>query len=186
MHITGLQQTRPSYIILSSAAAIAAAESLQSCPTAWPHRRQPTRLPRPWDSPGKSTGVGHHCLLHIIFYFSVLSSTFLFCRKINWGTENKFGRWWGSGSMILFYLPFVLKKNPQNSSYLNYLPYCIQNVKKKNSTAFQPLRSSGEHVWAVNTGSFLLFIFWNDRVLVSPVVTLLALSDFSYLFIRGN
>ena len=29
----------------------------------WPHRRQPTRLPRPWDSPGKNTGVGCHCLL---------------------------------------------------------------------------------------------------------------------------
>jgi len=26
------------------------AKSLQSCPTVWPHRRQPTRLPRPWDS----------------------------------------------------------------------------------------------------------------------------------------
>ena len=26
----------------------------------WPHRRQPTRLPRPWDSPGKNTGVGCH------------------------------------------------------------------------------------------------------------------------------
>ena len=23
-----------------------------------PHRRQPTRLPRPWDSPGQNTGVG--------------------------------------------------------------------------------------------------------------------------------
>ena len=29
----------------------------------WPHRRQPTRLLRPWDSPGKSTGVGCHFLL---------------------------------------------------------------------------------------------------------------------------
>ena len=28
-----------------------------------PHRWQPTRLPRPWDSPGKNTGVGCHCLL---------------------------------------------------------------------------------------------------------------------------
>ena len=27
-----------------------------------PHRRQPTRLPRPWDSPGKNTGVGWHFL----------------------------------------------------------------------------------------------------------------------------
>ena len=28
-----------------------------------PHRRKPTRLPRPWDSPGKNTGVGCHFLL---------------------------------------------------------------------------------------------------------------------------
>ena len=28
-----------------------------------PHRRQPTRLPCPWNSPGKNTGVGCHFLL---------------------------------------------------------------------------------------------------------------------------
>ena len=28
--------------------------------TVRPHRRQPTRLPHPWDSPGKNTGVGCH------------------------------------------------------------------------------------------------------------------------------
>ena len=28
-----------------------------------PHRRQPTGLPYPWDSPGKNTGVGCHFLL---------------------------------------------------------------------------------------------------------------------------
>ena len=28
-----------------------------------PHRRQPTKLPHPWDSPGKSTGVGCYFLL---------------------------------------------------------------------------------------------------------------------------
>ena len=31
-----------------------------------PHRQQPTRLPRPWDSPGKNTGVGFHFLLQCI------------------------------------------------------------------------------------------------------------------------
>ena len=31
-----------------------------------PHRRQPTGLPRPWDSPGKNTGVGCHFLLQCI------------------------------------------------------------------------------------------------------------------------
>ena len=29
----------------------------------WPHRRHPTRLPHPWDSTGKYTGVGCHFLL---------------------------------------------------------------------------------------------------------------------------
>ena len=48
--------------------AAAAAKSLQLCPTLChpidgsdsvpPHRRQPTRIPCPWDSPGKNTGVG--------------------------------------------------------------------------------------------------------------------------------
>ena len=33
---------------------------VQLCAT---HRRQPTRLPRLWDSPGKNTGVGCHFLL---------------------------------------------------------------------------------------------------------------------------
>ena len=28
-----------------------------------PHKQWPTRLPRPWDSPGKNTGVGCHFLL---------------------------------------------------------------------------------------------------------------------------
>ena len=46
-----------------AATATAAAKSPKSCPTLRPHRRQPTRLPRPWDSPGKNTGVGCHFLL---------------------------------------------------------------------------------------------------------------------------
>ena len=29
----------------------------------WPHGLQPTRLLFPWDFPGKSTGVGCHCIL---------------------------------------------------------------------------------------------------------------------------
>ena len=31
-----------------------------------PHRRQPTRLRRPWDSPGQNTGMGCHFLLQCI------------------------------------------------------------------------------------------------------------------------
>ena len=43
--------------------AFPAAKSLQSCLTLRPHGRQPTRLPRPQNSPGKNTGVGCHFLL---------------------------------------------------------------------------------------------------------------------------
>ena len=37
-------------------------KSLQLCPTVQPHRRQSTRLPHPWDSLSKNTGVGCHFL----------------------------------------------------------------------------------------------------------------------------
>ena len=30
-----------------------------------PQRLQPTRLPHPWNSPGRNTGVGCHCLLPV-------------------------------------------------------------------------------------------------------------------------
>ena len=37
-----------------------------------PHRRQPTRLPRPWDSPGKNTGVGCHVLRQLNAWVNVM------------------------------------------------------------------------------------------------------------------
>ena len=44
--------------------AVAAAKSLQSHPTLCdPIDGSPPGLPRPWDSPGKNTGVGCHFLL---------------------------------------------------------------------------------------------------------------------------
>ena len=54
----------------------AAAKSLQLCPTAWPHRRQSTRLLCPWDFPGKNTGVGCHFLLHVIILLPCLFNFF--------------------------------------------------------------------------------------------------------------
>ena len=45
----------------------AAAKSLQSWPTLCdPRDSSPTRLPHPWDSPGKNTGVGCHFLLQCV------------------------------------------------------------------------------------------------------------------------
>ena len=47
-----------------------------------PHRRQPTRLPHPWDSPGKNTGVGCHFLLQRIFPTQGSNPHLLHCRQI--------------------------------------------------------------------------------------------------------
>ena len=52
---------RKTRALLNSAAA--AAKSLVMYDSVRPHRWQPTGLPRPWDSPGKNTGVGCHFLL---------------------------------------------------------------------------------------------------------------------------
>ena len=63
---------------MPSAAAAAAAKSLQLCPTLCDPRDgsppgsaipglQPPRLLRPWGFPSKSTGVGCHCLLRYIY-----------------------------------------------------------------------------------------------------------------------
>ena len=41
----------------------AAAKSSVVSNSVQPHRRKPIRLPHPWDSPGKNTGVGYHFLL---------------------------------------------------------------------------------------------------------------------------
>ena len=58
----------------------AAAKSLQSCPTLRPQRRQPTRLPCPWDSPGKNTGMRCHFLLQCMKLKS--ESEFAQCRTL--------------------------------------------------------------------------------------------------------
>ena len=47
----------------ADAAAAAAAKSVSRVRLCVTHRRQPTRLPRPWDSPGKNTGVGQVALV---------------------------------------------------------------------------------------------------------------------------
>ena len=52
----------PCACILELWASNAAVASVMS-DSVWPHRWQPTRLHRLWDSPGKNTGVGCHFLL---------------------------------------------------------------------------------------------------------------------------
>ena len=58
------ENSRNSCFFFLMHAAATAAKSLQSCPALCDSRdSSPTRLPRPWDSQGKNTGVGCHFLL---------------------------------------------------------------------------------------------------------------------------
>ena len=49
----------------------------------WPHGLQPARLLSPWDSPGKSTGVGCHSLLQGIFLTQRLNLGVLHCQAVS-------------------------------------------------------------------------------------------------------
>ena len=62
-----------------------------------PHRRQPTRLPRPWDSPGKNTGVGCHFLLQCI-----IASDQCILWDIRRPTQTEMGK--GKGGELLYSL----------------------------------------------------------------------------------
>ena len=62
--IPGILQARTlEWVAISFSNAWKWSHSVMSDPQ-WPHGLQPSRLLHPWDFPGKSTGVGFHCLLH--------------------------------------------------------------------------------------------------------------------------
>ena len=60
-----------------------------------PHRQQPTRLPHPWDFPGKDTGVGCHFLLQCMKVKSdseVVQSCPALSDPMDWERRLKRGR----------------------------------------------------------------------------------------------
>ena len=62
--LSNLLSSALTYVLLASSAAAATAKLLQPCPTLCdPIEGSPPGSPRPWDSPGKNTGVSCHFLL---------------------------------------------------------------------------------------------------------------------------
>ena len=53
-----------------------------------PHGLQPTRLLRPWDLPGKSTGVECHCLLQVLQSMESQRVGYDWEAELNWNTNN--------------------------------------------------------------------------------------------------
>ena len=62
--------------------------------SSWPHGLQPTRLLRPWDFPGKSTGVGCHCLLHSSLYFLINNNLTIISALSDWAPTLWQTRYW--------------------------------------------------------------------------------------------
>ena len=63
-----------------------------------PHGLQPTRLLRSWDFPGKSTGVGWHCLL--LYLYTIMSTPRVYnnmkriTHKFKFWSNTQKPKWW--------------------------------------------------------------------------------------------
>ena len=79
------------WLRLCSAAAAAVTSVVSD--SVWPHRRQPTRLLCPWDSPGKNTGVGCHSLLQGIFPTQGSNPGLLRCRQTLYCLSHQGSPW---------------------------------------------------------------------------------------------
>ena len=78
-----------------------------------PHRWQPTRLPHPWDSPGKNTGVGCHFLLQSIEYYSAIKKNTL---------ESVLMRW--------MKLEPIIQSKPERKTPIQYTNSYIWNLER--------------------------------------------------------
>ena len=76
-----------------------------------PHGLQPTRLLRPWDLPGRSTGVGCHCLLRCIYYI------YIYIFKIKYTTSLLLK---SSSPFLYFHLSYF----PEGTTF-NLFSYCF-------------------------------------------------------------
>ena len=95
-----------------------------------PHGLQPTRLCRPWDFPGKSAGVGCHCLLLRWVYLSLsplLLASLLFSAICKASPDNHFA------FLHFFFLGMVLV----TAAYTVYIMTSLVAQMVKNLPAMQ-------------------------------------------------
>ena len=108
-----------------------------------PHRRQPIRLPRPWDSPGKNTRVGCLFLLLNSLYDLLLSGShptvnthpglprkapWTFCAETEfWGKPNGWSHSSSFISSLICHSPLQLQRISVSSlCCLGFTPYLQQ------------------------------------------------------------
>ena len=80
-----------------------------------PNGLQPSRLFRPWDFPGKSTGVGCHCLLRAYLLADLLLSWY--CVLCEWQLQDVC--WMNFAHIVLSrYFKFPLSHPPHSIAYI--------------------------------------------------------------------
>ena len=121
----------------------------------WPRRRQPTRLPHPWDSLGKNTGVGCHFLLQYQAYITIgkvvyqqntlvvqLPHLFEDNFTFNESTYMNIYLW----TSILYYFHSRITKRQQDT----WKQFCFSIVQKKKKKKNLPFRKSQTWVSIIN------------------------------------
>ena len=121
-----------------------------------PHRRQPTRLPHPWDSPGDNTGVGCHFLLQCMKVKSEIEVTqscltlsdpmdcglpgssahgIFQARVLEWGAIAFSKKVYGAGAISQLRLGML--RQAQETSYLQFQCTCPPHLRiSRHSQAF--------------------------------------------------
>ena len=137
--------------------AAAAAKSLQLCPTLCdPRDGSPPGSPRPWDSPGKGTGVGCHFFLQLRIpsksltknIFTYLEAKFLKCQQ-SWKLDVSIQM---PPEMPIQYSPLDVSKSPTQSLHQTQVHFlCVSWIQEKSNV----------------TLSFIIKLGWCDWVLTS-------------------
>ena len=91
-----------------------------------PHGLQPTRLLRPWDFPGKSTGAGCHCLLRIYF---LLEHNKLHHHPKTWADLVFKKKKWTKT-----YRVFTTSESTSCASYTKNCPFILRKIKVETMT----------------------------------------------------
>ena len=144
-----------------------------------PHRWQPTRLRRSWDSPGKNTGVGCHFLLQCMKMKSeseVAQSCPTFSDPMDWSLPGSSVHWifqarvleWGP---IAFFKSVSYKgaKNVSEEYPKAEWGNTDGRSKLKREVLWVELCSANPHVEILKPGTSECDLLWND-FMVTPIL----------------
>ena len=120
-------------------------EVAQPCPTLSDPMdcMHPIRFLHPWDFPGKSTGVGCHCLLHLLGIYLLIKVELLdhmVCLCLNFGScmQSHFSRVWLSVTLWTVACQALLSMGFSRQEYWRGLPCCHTFPKELQHFTFLP------------------------------------------------